>query len=141
MIGKTDKYGNYVDFPDTVLSDMTKKGLLGKWTSLLVNQVLCALRYYYFRTGNVDRDDLAAAKMWFGSTKDELDFVVPVLLDMCNREIRNFEDMCAAVYGDTSAEAYMVKRFYQLLGCIDEWDTELMWNDCCNDELLRSFLL
>ncbi len=137
---KMDKYGNYVGFPDTILSDMTKKGFLSKWVSYLISQILLTLRTYYFRSGNVDHDDLSAAKLRFESMEEELDYVVPVLLDMCNEGIRGLEDICIAVYGGSSSEVYVVKRFYQLLSCIDAWNTDFMWNDCCNDEILRSFL-
>ena len=65
---KHDKHGNNTDFSDDIMSDMTIKGLLGKWTTIILSRVNTALWKYYFRTDNIDAGDVEFVKNKFMET-------------------------------------------------------------------------
>lgn len=140
MHNSRDKYGNNINFPDDIISDMTIKGLLGKWTEWIYSKAVSALLKYYMKTGNIDAGDKSFVISQFKGIKMEIDYLTPILEDLVAKEICGIEDIFIAVYGIKSDEVYVVRRFLDRCNHINEWDTDYMWNDCANDKRLLSIL-
>lgn len=138
----TDKYGNNTNFPDEILSDMTIKGLLGRWTGSILAKVRYALcGYFLAESHNVDAGDKNAVETRFEEVKNIIDFSTPILEDCVDQNICGIEDIFIAVFGIMSDEVYLLRRFLQLYADMDQWDTDFMWNDCKNDPRLKKILL
>ena len=125
-----DSYRNNTNFPNDIMSDMTTKGLLGKWVAFLVSKVRCSLYSYYIKTNNIDYGDTNFVTQRFTETKGEIEYILPVLEDLVNANIHGFEDICIAVYGIGSDEVFMIRRFFQLCVCMPIWKKDSMWTDC-----------
>lgn len=136
-----DDYGNNIGFPDDILSDMTNKGLLGKWIGYLVSEVRSSLYSFYVKTNNVDCGDVDFVTKRFVETKMEIDYILPVLEDLVDANIHGFEDICIAIYGVESDEVFLVRRFLQQNACMSEWKSSSMWTDCGGDLRLLNILL
>lgn len=109
---KADKSESNVEFQDAILSPMTIRGLLKKWVSYLVGRIRYTLCAYYFRTGNENRANKAYVEYLFERALMGLHFVVPVLRDTLDASIEGIEDICIAVYGESSDEIYIIERFF-----------------------------
>ena len=134
---KTDKYGNNTNFPDSVMSDMTTKGLLGKWTEMVISDVQWAVLKYYAKTRNIDAGDLNFVRSLFVTTNDKIKILTPVLEDLCNRNLYGIEDITIAVFGVGSDEVFVLREFLKRMQRINEWDTDFMWNDFSGHERLK----
>ena len=134
---KTDKYGNNINFPDSVMSDMTTKGLLGKWTEMVISDVQVAVFKYYAETQNIDAGDLNFVRSLFISTNDRIRAITPVLEDLCNRNLYGIVDITIAVFGVDSDEVFVLREFLKRMERINEWDTDFMWNDFSGYERLK----
>ena len=138
---RVDKYGNNVDFPDSILSDMTIKGVLGKWTTHIAHTVLWTVsKYYVSGPRNIDCGDMSFVKSVFCDTNHEIDMITPILEDLVNKKIYGMEDIFISVFGVESDEVYVLRKFYSLFSKITEWDSDYMWNDCSNDTQLKEIL-
>lgn len=141
MSEKYDKYGNWIDFPDKYLSDMTIKGIISHLISSIVGDCRYALtKYYYsFNLGNVDANTSADViyNLFFEPAQKYQKGVMPALLDMFNKHIDCLDDMVAAVYGLKSNEHMIYREFARLCKKHEEegWDEDFMWNDNCYIEL------
>lgn len=136
-----DDYGNNINFPDDILSDMTTKGLLGKWIGYLVSEVRGALYSFHVKTNNIDCGDIDFVTKRFVETKMKIDCILPVLEDLIDANIYGFEDICIAIYGVGSDEVFLVRRFLQQNACMSEWKSGSMWTDCKGDLRLHNILL
>ncbi len=134
-----DNHTNNVNFPNDILSDMSVKGILGKWTELIVSHVKYALYKYYVKTGNIDVG--TDIKWAFEDVHVKITQLTPVLEDMVEKNIHGMGDILIGVYGVGSDEVYMFRRFMDRYSCIDEWDTDYMWNDCGGDKRLKKLLM
>lgn len=134
---KTDIYGNNINFPDEIMSEMTTKGLLGKWCDMIFNETLYCLKKYYMKTNNIDCGDIEVVKSIFNNTEEKIFDIVPILEDLVIKELYGIEDIFLVVYGVTSDQVYVIKKFLELNEKIDEWDTDSMWNNCVSDERLK----
>lgn len=138
----TDKYGNNTNFPDEILSDMTIKGLLGRWTGSILAKVRYALcGYFLAESHNVDAGDKNAVELRFKDVKNIIDHSTPILEDCVDQNICGMEDIFIAVFGIMSDEVYLLRRFLQLYTDMDQWDADFMWNDCEADPRLKKNLL
>lgn len=136
-----DKYGNNIAFPSSIMSDMTTKGLLGKWTSAILSGTVNALHKYYIKDGNIDAGDKSFVVSLFRDIEDKISNLTPVLEDLVDKNIYGIEDIFIAVYGITSDEVYVLREFMKLSKNMASWDEDYMWNDCITDKRLRSVLL
>ena len=136
-MAKTDKYGNNTNFPDSVMSDMTTKGLLGKWTDMVISDAQRAVLKYYAKTRNIDAGDLSFVRSLFVATNDKIKILTPVLEDLCNRNLYGIEDITIAVFGVGSDEVFVLREFLKRMQRINEWDTDFMWNDFSGHERLK----
>ena len=127
---KYDQYGNNTNFSDGIMSDMTTKGLLGKWTALIESRVRCDIRKYYMKTRNIDAGDKNWIKSFFKDTMQFISYLTPILEDLVHKNIYGMEDIFIAVYGIQSDEVYLLREFLDLYKRMDEWDEDYMWNDC-----------
>ena len=135
-----DQYGNNTNFPDNILSDMTIKGLLGKWTELIDSDINNCLYRYYMKTGNINRGDKNFVINLFNEVSTKISFLVPVLEDLVNKNIYGIEDIFIAVYGVDSDEVYTLRNFFTLNSKISEWDEDYMWNDCSSNKRMLKIL-
>ena len=136
-----DKYGNNIAFPSNIMSDMTTKGLLGKWTSLILSETLTALYKYHMEYRNIDAGDKSFVISRFRDVGDRISNITPVLNDLVDKNINGIEDIFIAVYGIASDEVYVLREFMRLLKNMASWDEDYMWTDCTTDKRLRSLLL
>lgn len=134
---KKDSFGNNIDFPNEIMSEMTTKGLLGKWLSYIISQIQRSLATYYLKTGNVDAGDFNAVVAQFTQTKEMVEYYLPVLHDLVEERISGLEDIAIAVYGISSDEVFLVRRFQQLCISMPVWKEYEMWNDCRGDFRLK----
>ena len=135
-----DQYGNNINFSDEILSDMTMKGILGKWTGLLYSDIRYAMFKYYMKTRNIDVDCLNFTKNLFKTTRNKINFVEPVLNDMVAVNIGGIEDIFIGIYGVGSDEVYLLRNFLERCENIDSWDEDYMWNDCLGNERMYKIL-
>lgn len=135
-----DQYGNNTNFPDNILSDMTIKGLLGKWTGLIDSDINNCLYKYYMKTGNIDCGDKNFVINLFNEVNTKISFLVPVLEDLVNKNIYGIEDIFIAVYGVDSDEVYTLRSFFTLNSKISEWNEDYMWNDCSSNKRMLKIL-
>lgn len=138
---KTDKYGNNIAFPNSIMSDMTTKGLLGKWTTMITSEIVPALYKYYMKYRNIDAGCKGFVASLFIEIEGKISNLTPVLEDLVDKNIYGIEDIFIAVYGITSDEVYVLRRFMELSKKIESWDEDFMWNNCSTDKRLKSILL
>lgn len=140
-----DKYGNNINFSDDILSDMTIKGLLGKWTHLVASNIKSDLyRYYskkYFEVSSYD-GLVNEIQCFFNATQNEIDKLTPILEDLVNKNIYGMEDIFIAVFGIMSDEVYMIREFNRIMEKQEEYrfDTDYMWNNCRGHSRLAEIL-
>ena len=135
-----DQYGNNTNFSDNALSDMTIKGLLGKWTGLIASDINSCLDKYYMKTRNIDYGDKNFVINLFNNTSVKISNLTPVLEDLVNKNIYGVEDIFIVVYGVDSDEVYALRRFLELNSRITEWDEDYMWNNCGSDKRMLKIL-
>jgi hypothetical protein len=135
-----DQYGNNTSFPDSVMSDMTTRGLLGKWTEMIFSEVKGALFKYHMRSRNMDFGYKNTTAIYFNDAWRMIEEVTPVLEDLVNESIYGIEDIFLAVFGVGSDEVYALREFLRLHGKMGNWDEDCMWNDCKGDERLLRIL-
>ena len=135
-----DKYGNNINFPDHVVSDMTIKGLLGKWTFLISNKIKCALYKYHFKTRNIDAGDKPFVETLFQEVYLEVHRYIPILEDCVAIDIFGITAIFEAVFGSNSDEVYALNIFLDLYHKMKDWKTKDMWTDCDNDARLLKIL-
>ena len=136
---KTDKYGNNTNFPGTVMSDITTKGLLGKWVDTIIFEIRYDIFKYCAKTNNLDAGDKDFVKSLFIETNNKILHLTPVLEDLCNEKLYGIEDIVIAIYGVDSDEVYTMRSFLYKIKHIKEWDENYMWNDFKGQERLRIF--
>ncbi|MBQ8118530.1 MAG: hypothetical protein IJ147_10810 [Lachnospiraceae bacterium] len=134
---KKDKYGNNIDFPDKVLSDLTKKGVIGKWTEYMYRHIKNALCRYYLESSHQDKEEV---RLVFENIYDEVSKISFVLQDMISREFQGIDGIFEAVYGERSAELYVWEQFNMLYMRKSHWEESEMWNNCGNDKILYEIL-
>lgn len=135
-----DQYGNNTNFPDNILSDMTIKGLLGKWIELINFNINDCLYKYYMKTRNIDCGDKKFVINLFNEVSAKISFITPVLEDLVNKNIYGIEDIFIAIYGVDSDEVYTLRNFITLNSKISEWDEDYMWNDCSSNKRMLKIL-
>lgn len=136
-----DKYGNNTNFPDDILSDISKKGLLGKWTATLLSYSENALFRYYIKDRNIDAGHKDVVVSLFQDVNNTMLTLTPVLEDLVEKNIIGIEDIFIAVYGVSSDAVYVLREFKKLMKRIDNWDEDYMWNNCSNNKRLKKILL
>ena len=134
---KKDMHGNNIDFRDSILSGITIKGLLGKWTGAIASDVHYAVENYYMREYKDRKDHVVSV---FHKVASKIETLTPVLEDLVSREICGMEDIFIAVFGLTSDEVCLIRKFMELHGRIDTWDEDCMWDDCVHDRRLFDIL-
>lgn len=137
---KTDSFGNNVNFPNEIMSEMTTKGLLGKWLSYILSEIQRSLATYYLKTGNVDAGDFNFVVDRFKETREMVEYYLPVLHDLVEERISGLEDITIAVYGISSDEVFLVRRFQQLCISMPVWKEHQMWNDCKGDSRMKKII-
>ena len=140
MMNKTDVFGNNINFSNDIISKMTVKGLLGKWTSRIYSDVCYALFAYHMKTGNPDAGAFLYVQSLFRDLHTKITHITPVLEDMVRRDLHGIEDIFIAVFGVMSPEVYVLRTFLRLVSCMGAWDSDSMWTDCMGDERLRLIL-
>lgn len=135
-----DRHGNNTNFSDNILSDMTIKGLLGKWTALINSHIKLCLCKYYMKTDNIDCGDKNFVINFFNEVNTKISCLEPILEDLVNENIYGIEDIFIAVYGVDSDEVYTLRNFLTLNRKISKWNEYYMWNDCSSDERLLKIL-
>ena len=135
-----DQYGNNTNFPDNILSDMTIKGLLGKWTERIDSDINNCLYKYHMKTRNIDCGDKNFVINLFNEVSTKISFLVPALEDLVNKNIHGIEDIFIAVYGVDSDKVYTLRSFFTLNSKISEWDEDHMWNDCGSNKRMLKIL-
>lgn len=135
-----DSFGNSISFSDNIMSSMTTKGLLSKWTNYLYHQMRYCLSKYYMCVCNVDVGDKNYVVVQFKDIDNLIVRLIPVLEDLVDIRIKGMEDIFIAVYGIESDEVYVCRRFLYLFQMMDKWDEDFMWNDCKTDERLRGII-
>lgn len=136
-----DKYGNNIAFSNNIMSDMTTKGLLGKWVSMIFSESQSALYKYYMKDMNIDAGDKSFVISLFKSVDNKISNLTPVLEDLVEKNIYGIEDIFIAVYGVSSDEVYVLREFMRLSQKMASWDEDYMWNNCETDKRLKSILL
>lgn len=136
----SDEYGNNTNFPDEIVSQISIKGLLGKWTQHINYRIIYALKKYHMKTRNIDYGDVIFTKCLFEATFSEINYLTPILEDLTGEHIYGMEDIFIAVFGIQSDEIYSLRAFLKLYARIDNWDEDLMWTDCRLDSRLKSIL-
>lgn len=137
---ETDIYGNNINFSDEIMSEMTTKGLLGKWCETIFREIKYCLKNYYIKTNNVGVGCDNFVKTLFSETDSNINHITKLLEDLTIRELYGIEDIFIAVYGVQSDEVYTLRKFKELYEKIDEWDTDFMWNDCGFDKRLKDII-
>ena len=138
-----DQYGNNTNFSDFIMSDMTTKGLLGRWADIVYEDVICALKKCYMKTNNMDAYDVNVTDIMFDEAENKIKYLTPVFEDVLNTDISGIEDIFIAIYGVTSDEVYAMRIFLKDNAKRNSsgWDADHMWNDCCYDKRLRVILM
>lgn len=136
-----DKYGNNINFSDSIMSDMTIKGLLGRWTSIIFSELTTVLYKYYIKNNNIDAGDKNFVITLFQDLNHKIEYLTPVLEDLVEENICGIEDIFIAVYGVASDEVYVLRRFLHLTERMASWDEDYMWNDCATNKRLKKILL
>lgn len=137
----TDKYGNNTDFSDSIMSDMTIKGLLGKWTARIFDEARTALKMYHLKEENIDHWDTDRVLSRFRYVSTAIRWIQPVLEDLTAENIYGIEDVFIAVYGVMSDEVYVIREFLRLDRMRGEWDADYIWDDCVHDSRLEKILM
>ena len=136
-----DKFGNNIDFPDSVVGSMTVKGLIGKWCDVIVSDVqYCLTKHFFAAPHNVDAGDVRFVQATFREANAKIQSLRPVLEDMVAENIYGIEDILIAVYGVQSDEVYMYRTFNSLLSKMPTWDRDYMWNDASGNPRLARIL-
>lgn len=135
-----DAYGNNTNFSDTIMSDITTKGLLGKWTAMILADTENALQKYYIKDRNIDAGDKGRVAALFRYTDSKIAVLTPVLEDLVTPNISGIEDIFIAVYGVASDEVYILRSYRKLAQNVGTWDEDYMWNNCSSDRRLRHIL-
>lgn len=136
----TDAYGNNTNFSDAVMSNMTTKGLLGKWTAMILADIENTLQKYYMKDRNIDAGDKGLVAALFRHTDSKIAALTPVLEDLVAPNIRGIEDIFIAVYGVASDEVYILRSYRKLAKDVSTWDEDYMWNNCSLDQRLRHII-
>lgn len=130
-----------INFSDSILSDMTIKKLLIKWTELIKFDISYGLYKYYMKTHNIDRGDKNFVITLFNEISTKISFLTPVLEDLVNKNIHGIEDIFIAIYGVDSNEVYILRDFFKLNDKVNTWDEDYMWNDCNSDKRMLEILV
>lgn len=135
-----DKYGNDIDFPDDVAKEVTAKGVIGKWISIILTKMKNALFAYYINENNDAINDKKKVDSLFTDTKKTVDDTMPFLEDLISDNINGFESLIIAMYGISGDETYMMRKFTKLYSKKDKWEEKNMWNNCEFDDRLFNIL-
>ena len=138
---KTDEYGNNIDFSEDVLSNITIKGLLGKWTHMIISDVKHDIYKFYAKTRNIDAGDKNCIREFFMETNEKIHYLTPILEDLCNENLYGIEDIMIAVFGVGSDEVFVLREFLRRMEQINEWDEDYMWNDFAGRDRLKKICL
>lgn len=141
MNKKTDQYGNNVDFKDEIMSDMTMKGLLGKWVELLYSKIEYAVFKYYKRQHNIDVNDMDTVKMMFEDAYNYMVLLTPILEDMVTEDYYGIEEIVEAIYGADSNEAYVLKDFKEKSENMERWKDSDMWDEFESNPRLKDIYI
>ena len=126
-----DKYGNNTDFSDEILSDITIKGILGKWCQYIIGDVCYIVgKYHLNKQYNVDAFDMELTKQLFTNIYNKYIIVEDILEDIVIKNIRGLEDIFISVYGVYSDEVFIYREFKKLYNNIDNWNAVDMWTNC-----------
>ncbi len=124
--------GNWVGFPDLIMSGMTTKETLSHQIEVIIIEIRNALKKYHFKEANEDYGNKAAVADYFRKVAEKQKHIVSVLEDLVIPDLSGAEDILIAVTGVISYEVYMYRRFKELLDTIDSWKEKEMWSDDCN---------
>ena len=134
----TDQYGNNTNFPDSIMSDISRKGLLGKWTEDIYNDAkICLIEYY--RKNSSDVGNVKGIRYYFDRLDEKISYLTPVLEDLVEENIWGMEDIFISVFGVGSDQVYVFRRFLGL-SRKREWDTDWMWNDAAGNHRLHDLI-
>lgn len=141
--GTTDRFGNNIDFADSVVGSMTMKGLLGKWLGVVVDDCRsCLIRYYSDEYAKFCEDiepPEVYVRRWFDETAAKFKCLTPVLDDLVNSRLYGIGDILIAAYGVDSDEVYAYREF-ERLSEKKKFSTATMWDNAAHDPLLRKIL-
>lgn len=136
----TDQFGNNTNFPNDVLSGMTAKGLIGKWTETIVRDLRYCLEKFHLSSNKGTIEDFRYIKREFSRTKEEIDLLTKVLEDLMAKEIKGTKEILDAIFGEDSNEGYLWEIFQKLYGNMEDWKIKELWTDCQGDERLFHIL-
>ncbi len=138
LINGMDEHGNNTDFPDSIMSDITTKGLLGKWTQLIYLDTLSCLRRYYESRRKQGRD-IEYVRRFFERNSQSAAHKLPILEDLVTNDINGMEDIFIAVFGVGSKQVYVLRHFIELMQK-ETWDGSHMWDNAKDDLRLHKIL-
>lgn len=127
-------------FPDSIMGTMTLKGILAKWTNLVLDTIFTSLYKYHFTELNPDVGDIGKIMDLFSATNAAICTMEPLLMDMTSNDIKNFDDLINAAFGKNSDETYMYRHFKVLYEHSEQWKKETMWTDCADDSRLKDII-
>lgn len=125
---KVDKYGNNTNFPNEVLSDMTTKGLLGKWCNMILSHIVsdvCKYRVEIYLEGH----EYTEIKSNFLYTYRQISHITPILEDLTNINLYGLDDIFLAVYGINSKEVRILREHKRLLRLLNKADDKTSFGD------------
>ncbi|MCR4805734.1 MAG: hypothetical protein K5981_08810 [Clostridia bacterium] len=126
--------------PDNVMSTITTKELLEKWTLGAVNEITAAVRAYHFKSKNPEENTVAAVRQLFADVSERLRVTGAYIKDLTAFPIENMYDTIIAVFGIVSPQVYIYKSFMQLYKTQSTWTEETMWDECAGNEQLKKVL-
>lgn len=138
-----DGYGNNIMFDDSIVGDITIKGIIGKYASAIFREAAAVLKYYHMQAGNFEERpfDPALLREAHGHFKD-LSRILKALTTL------NTSDLLVLfkhVYGADSKEFRVLDAFYNfwdLFASGNMEECEIRCGDNCEGDVkLRSILL
>lgn len=113
-MAKRDKYGNYVDFDDSFVCDITTKGLAGHYAETIVQLMSYALREFYEH----NLGTLFPIISTFRTVYVQCYTLACVIEDICPG-LDSLDKAIKSMFGGDSDEAFIADRFDVLYGMLD----------------------
>ncbi len=125
-----------VTIADSIMSGVTAKDLLLKWTDNAVAEMKKALVAYY----GCEKTSVTEVQRVFAETSENVRVMSSFLKDLTAYPIENIYDTIIAVYGIVSPQVRIYKAFTGLFKSRANWNEAEMWNSCAGDEPLQKIL-
>lgn len=126
------------DLSDDILSDMSIKRFLSKWSYAIYIYVIAALRRYYMRDDN--NLQKAYVEDFFVDVHKKMCLIIHMFDDLVYPKLHNVEYLFSDIYGEHSDKLYALKCFNVLYENIDVWNESKMWDNCKYDVRLFNIL-